>query len=58
MKTLSNEKERLLVEGAYIKLFFGFLLNWIIEKNINIEIYANYLYEMAYIERPLVYKLP
>jgi len=51
------QKERILVEGQYIKLFFGYFLNWVLSKNINIEIYSNFVFDLAFRETPMVMKL-
>ena len=46
-----------MVEGQYIRLFFGYFLNWVLAKNINIEIYSNFIFDFAFRDVPMIMKL-
>lgn len=50
------ERERILIEGQYIRLFYGYFLNWALSKDTNVDIYSNYLFDYAFKELPLIVK--
>jgi hypothetical protein len=50
------ERERFLIEGQHIRLFFGYFLNWVIAKNLSIEIFSNFLFDYSFREFPLIFK--
>lgn len=51
------ERERIVVQGQHIKLFFGFFLNWLIVKKVALEVFSNFAFELACKEPHLVYEL-
>ena len=50
----SFEREKLVIEGQYIRLFFGYFLNWTLRSNINIEIHSSYLFEYSFLFQPII----
>jgi len=45
-----------LIEGQQIRLFYGYFLNWVLNRKVGIDIYANYPFDFAFKEPPLVMK--
>lgn len=50
------EREGYIIEGQYIRVFFGYLLNWALAKKTAIEAYANFSFDLALRENPLFFK--
>jgi hypothetical protein len=57
LRKRETERERIVVQGQHIKLFFGYFLNWLIVKKISIEIFSNFGFELACKEPHMVYEL-
>lgn len=56
MKLAEFERESLLLEGQQIRLFYGFVLNWLIGKKANIDVHANYAFDFSFRDAPLIAK--